>query len=69
VSWGSPIKQLDPPFELSNSSITDQVTVRDLLSHRCTLPSDAGDTLEALGFARPEILHQMRLIPLNGVFR
>jgi CubicO group peptidase (beta-lactamase class C family) len=69
VSWDTPIKQLDPSFELSNSSLTEQVTVRDLLSHRSTLPTDAGDTLEALGFARPEILHQMRLIPLNGVFR
>jgi CubicO group peptidase (beta-lactamase class C family) len=69
VSWDTPIKQLDPSFELSNESITAQVTVRDLLSHRSTLPTDAGDTLEALGFARPEILHKMRLIPLQGVFR
>jgi CubicO group peptidase (beta-lactamase class C family) len=69
VSWDTPIKQLDPSFELSNASITEQVTVRDLLSHRSTLPTDAGDSLETLGYARPEILHQMRLVPLNGVFR
>jgi CubicO group peptidase (beta-lactamase class C family) len=69
VSWDSRIKDLDPKFELSNPAITDQVTVRDFLSHRSTLPEGSGDTLEALGATRTEILHQLRYVPLKGVFR
>jgi CubicO group peptidase (beta-lactamase class C family) len=69
VGWDTPIKTLDPSFALSNPSITEQLTVRDLLSHRSTLPADAGDTLEALGYDRPEIIQKMRLLPLSGTFR
>ena len=69
VSWDSRIKDLDPSFELSDPTITQQVTVRDMLSHRSTLPGEAGDALEALGYGRPEILHRLRLVALKGVFR
>jgi CubicO group peptidase (beta-lactamase class C family) len=69
VSWDSRIQDLDPNFRLSNPAITAQVTVRDFLSHRSTLPGESGDILEALGYTRPEILAKLRLVPLNGVFR
>ena len=69
VSWDSRIQELDPAFALSDPNITKQVTVRDLLSHRSTLPNDAGDTLEALGYDRPEIIEKMRMVPLKGKFR
>jgi CubicO group peptidase (beta-lactamase class C family) len=69
VSWDSRIKDLDPSFALSDAEITRQVAVRDLLSHRSTLPNDAGDTLEALGYDRPEILEKMRMVALKGKFR
>jgi CubicO group peptidase (beta-lactamase class C family) len=69
VSWDSRIQDLDPDFRLSNPSISEQVTVRDFLSHRSTLPEPSGDTLEALGYTRPEILYKLRLVPLEGVFR
>lgn len=69
VSWDDRVKDLDPNFKLSDPHVTDEVTVRDFLSHRSTLPEDAGDTLESLGYSRPTILHKLRLVPLNGVFR
>jgi CubicO group peptidase (beta-lactamase class C family) len=69
ISWDTPVRQLDPSFELSDPSLTPRVTIRDLLSHRSTLPTDAGDTLEALGYSRTEILEKMRLLPLSGTFR
>jgi CubicO group peptidase (beta-lactamase class C family) len=69
VSWDSRIQDLDPDFKLSNASISEQVTVRDFLSHRSTLPAPSGDILEALGYTRPEILYKLRLVPLKGVFR
>jgi CubicO group peptidase (beta-lactamase class C family) len=69
VSWDDRIIDLDPHFRLSDPNITQQLTIRDLLSHRSGLPTSAGDALEDLGFTRPEILHQMRLLPLPGKFR
>ena len=69
VSWDDRIADIDPDFKLSNASVSEKVTIRDLLSHRSGLPTSAGDELETLGFSRPEILHQMRLIPLVGEFR
>jgi CubicO group peptidase (beta-lactamase class C family) len=69
VSWDDRIQALEANFELSNPTATAQVTVRDFLSHRSGLPTDAGDYLEDLGYSRPEILHKMRMVPLVGEFR
>lgn len=69
VSWDSRIADLDPGFQLGDPAITEQVTVRDFFSHRSTLPEGAGETLEALGYNRPEILSKLRLVPLKGAFR
>jgi CubicO group peptidase (beta-lactamase class C family) len=69
VSWDDKIADIDPEFKLSDASVSAKVTIRDLMSHRSGLPTSAGDELETLGFSRPEILHQMRLIPLVGEFR
>lgn len=69
VSWDSKIADLDPDFALSDPNVTKQLAIRDLLSHRSGLPTSAGDALEDLGFTRPEILHQMRLLRLTGEFQ
>jgi CubicO group peptidase (beta-lactamase class C family) len=69
VSWDDRIEALDRKFKLSNEAASEQVTVRDLFSHRSGLPTGAGDILEDLGYSRPEILHQIRLVPLAGAFR
>lgn len=69
LSWDRKVKDLDPSFALSNQAATDQVTLRDLFSHRSGLPTGAGDVLEDLGYSRPEILHQLRLVPLAGELR
>jgi CubicO group peptidase (beta-lactamase class C family) len=69
VSWDDRIQALDPDFELSNKAASEQVTIRDMFSHRSGLPTGAGDVLEDLGYSRPEILHRIRLVPLAGQFR
>jgi CubicO group peptidase (beta-lactamase class C family) len=69
VDWDSKIVKLDPAFKLSDPTVTAQLTIRDLLSHRSGLPTSAGDALEDLGFTRPEIIPQMRLLTLTGKFR
>ena len=69
VDWDDRIVDLDKGFQLSDPKVNQRLTIRDLLSHRSGLPTSSGDVLEDLGFSRPEILHQMRLIPLAGPFR
>src|SRR5215469_10790196 len=66
LSWDDKIAKLDPEFALSDKNATAEVTVRDLFSHRSGLPTGGGDVLEDLGFSRPEILHQLRYVPLVG---
>lgn len=68
VSWDDRIQSLDPDFKLADQTATEQVTVRDLFSHRSGLPTGAGDILEDLGYTRPEILPKLRLVPLAGAF-
>ena len=69
VTWNERIADLDPKFKLSNPDITAEVTIRDFFSHRSSLPGNAGELLEELGYARPEILERLREYPLNGGFR
>jgi CubicO group peptidase (beta-lactamase class C family) len=69
VTWDDRIQALDPEFALSDPAATEQLTIRDLFSHRSGLPTGAGDVLEDLGYSRPEILPRIRLVPLAGQFR
>ncbi len=69
IGWDDRIIDLDPDFKLSDRSVTEQITIRDFLSHRSGLPTSSGDVLEGLGFSRPEVLHRMRLLRLTGEFR
>jgi CubicO group peptidase (beta-lactamase class C family) len=69
VNWDDRIVHLDRDFALSDPGVTERLTIRDLLSHRSGLPTLSGDTLEDLGFSRPEILHRMRLLGLTAEFR
>jgi CubicO group peptidase (beta-lactamase class C family) len=69
VDWDDRIIDLDRQFRLSDPDVTERLTIRDLLSHRSGLPTSSGDALEDLGFSRPQILHQIHLLPLTGEFR
>jgi CubicO group peptidase (beta-lactamase class C family) len=69
INWDDRIVDLDPSFKLSDAAVTQQLTIRDLLSHRSGLPTSAGDVLEDLGFTRPAVLYKMRLLALTGQFR
>jgi CubicO group peptidase (beta-lactamase class C family) len=69
ISWDDKVADLEPDFKLSSPETTREVTIRDFLSHRSGLATESGDLLEDLGDSRPNILHQMRYLPLPGVFR
>lgn len=65
VDWDDPIQEHLPWFELSDSSVSKQVTVGDMYAMRSGLPAQAGDLLEMFGFNRRQILERLRYLPLN----
>lgn len=67
VAWNSRMQHLLPWFALSSPEATRELTIADLYAHRSGLPDHAGDVLEDLGYDRTEILHRLRLVPLDGV--
>ena len=69
VSWDDPIIKRDPGFQMYDSWVTHEVTIRDMFSHRSGLPSHAGDRLEDLGFDRPAILFRLRYLKPDTSFR
>jgi CubicO group peptidase (beta-lactamase class C family) len=69
VKWDDPVVKYDPRFELSNPTVTPQVTIGDFFAHRSGLPGLAGNELEAVGFKRPTILYRLRFPPLAYPFR
>ncbi|MBN9019856.1 MAG: serine hydrolase [Rhizobiales bacterium] len=66
VAWDSKIADLDPAFRLADAYPTSVLTVEDLFNHRSGLPGLAGNELEDLGYDQAEILHRLRLVPLDG---
>lgn len=66
VGWDTPVREYLPWFALSDPRATEEVTVGDLFAHRSGLPEHAGEDLEALGYARPAILHGLRHLPLES---
>ena len=63
VSWTIGFRLWIPILNSRTKAASNQLTIRDLFAHRSGLPTGAGDVLEDLGYSRPEILHQIRLLP------
>jgi len=68
LDWSDPIVEHLPWFELSDQTVTELVTVADMMSHRSGLPGQAGNDLEYIGFDRRHILEKLRREEL-GPFR
>jgi CubicO group peptidase (beta-lactamase class C family) len=69
VKWDDPVVKYDPGFELSNPTVTSEVTIGDLFAHRSGLPGEAGIDLEAVGYKRATILYRLRFPQLAYPFR
>jgi CubicO group peptidase (beta-lactamase class C family) len=69
VKWDDPVVKYDPGFELSNPTVTPEVTIGDFFAHRSGLPGLAGNDLEAVGYKRATILYRLRFPTLAYPFR
>jgi CubicO group peptidase (beta-lactamase class C family) len=69
VRWDDPIIKHDPSFQMHDSWVTREVTLRDMFAHRSGLPDHAGDRLEDIGFDRAAILFRLRYQKPDSSFR
>ncbi|MGQ9470069.1 MAG: serine hydrolase domain-containing protein [Candidatus Aminicenantales bacterium] len=71
VAWDSPVINYLPWFQMWDPYVTRELTVRDLLSHRCGLGLGAGDLLwwPPADYDRKEIARRIRFIPPSSSFR
>jgi CubicO group peptidase (beta-lactamase class C family) len=71
IEWDKPVITYLPDFAMSDSYVTRQLTVRDLLVHRSGLGLGAGDLLwwPPTTYDRKEIARRLRYIPLATSFR
>jgi CubicO group peptidase (beta-lactamase class C family) len=65
TTWDAAAADLLPGFALSDPWVSEQVTLRDLFSHRSGLPAYAGDGLTStFGYGREESVRRLRSVPL-----
>jgi CubicO group peptidase (beta-lactamase class C family) len=64
LAWDDLVIQYLPGFQLNDPVATREITVRDLLCHRCGLPTFGGDFMGyGSNYTREEVLARVRYIP------
>jgi CubicO group peptidase (beta-lactamase class C family) len=71
LAWDDPVTKHLPGFQMYDSYVTGQMTVRDLLTHRSGLGLGAGDLLwwPSTQFSTDEIIEKLRYIKPATSFR
>ena len=70
LHWDDKVIQHLPQFEMYDKYVTEHLTIRDLLTHRCGLPSVAGGTLwYHSNLSRTEIINRMKYLKPATEFR
>ncbi|MCX8159702.1 MAG: serine hydrolase [Candidatus Saccharicenans sp.] len=71
IRWDAPVIDYLPDFQMYDPAVSREITVRDLLCHRCGLGLGAGDLMlwPASDLNRKEILRRVRYIKPSSSFR
>ncbi|HVJ83853.1 MAG TPA: serine hydrolase [Planctomycetia bacterium] len=71
IGWDDPVCTRLPSFQLYDPIVTREITLRDLLTHRCGLGLGAGDLMffPPTKLSRSEILAKLRHVKPNTSFR
>jgi len=71
IAWDDPVTRHLPGFQMYDSYVTGQMTVRDLLTHRSGLGLGAGDLLwwPSTTFSTDEIIARLRYVKPATSFR
>jgi len=70
LSWDDPVRKHLPYFQLYNPYVSQEMRIRDLLSHRSGLGTYSGDLLwYGTSYTAEEVVRRTRFVPLAGAFR
>ncbi len=72
LSWDSKVNDIIPEFRLYNPYVTEEFTIRDMLTHRSGLGLGAGDLMIWPGpndYTKAEIIHNLRYLKQTSGFR
>lgn len=72
LSWDDKVTDIIPEFKMYNPYVTEDFTVRDLLTHRSGLGLGAGDLMfwpDSNSFTKKDIIHNLRYLKQVSSFR
>jgi CubicO group peptidase (beta-lactamase class C family) len=72
LKWDDKVTDIIPEFKMYNPYVTEEFTVRDLLTHRSGLGLGAGDLMmfpDSSNFTRKDIIHNLRYLKQVSSFR
>ncbi len=70
MSWDDPVQKHLPYFQLYNPYVSQEMRIRDLLSHRSGLGTFSGDLLwYGTNYSSEEVVRRTRFVPQAGAFR
>ncbi len=72
LKWDTPVQEIIPEFKLYNPYVTNEFTVRDLVTHRSGLGLGAGDLMvfpASNTTTLPEMIHNLRFLKPVSSFR
>ncbi len=70
LTWDTKVNDIIPEFKMYNPYVTEEFTIRDLLTHRSGLGLGAGDLMfwpDQNNFTKKDIMHNLRYLkPVSG---
>ena len=72
LSWDDKVIQYIPEFRIYNSYVTEDFTIRDLLTHRSGLGLGAGDLMiwpDSTNFTIRDVIYNLRFLKQTSPFR
>jgi CubicO group peptidase (beta-lactamase class C family) len=72
IKWDDKVTDYIPEFKMYNPYVTDEFTIRDLLTHRSGLGLGSGDLMlwpEGSDFTRIDVIHNLRYLKPTSSFR
>jgi CubicO group peptidase (beta-lactamase class C family) len=72
LTWDTKVRDVIPEFELYSPFVTEEFTVRDLLTHRSGLGLGAGDLMffpDSSNFTLDDVIHNLRYLKSVSSFR
>lgn len=72
IKWDDPVRDYIPEFKLYNAYVSEDFTIRDLLTHRSGLGLGAGDLMffpDGSDFTIDDVIHNLRYLKQTSRFR